>query len=368
MSLSRYVKGVVHSDEMDNPYAYGGDATTGTSLLPAWNMPPIRRKPKSGSNPYAGADAGGFGSFARGVNPPVQTVLPASLNDAIQNISERYPVRLTQDDMGRVFSDDFGSTWEALFDPVTGNTAQSVFQAAGGGEAGVLAALGLDGEDSPFDDVTSGVTSGSGGSGIDPVAYAKAINDYIAAAEAGRTDFDALRSDLTGRYAGYGENLSGIADAAVARQEASAARAAEALAAIDPQTAFQFNVDPASIGAGVAENYLRSIGASTAAVEGLRGLEQSLLNQSLAGARQFSEGQQSALDVERAARQAAVVQMAQEAKNALDAQRMAYEMGLSEAERRALEALLGRETAEQQSIADRILEAKLMAAKAGVAL
>lgn len=210
--------------------------------------------------------------------------------------------------------------------------------------------------------------SKGGGGGIDPVAYAKAINDYIAAVEAGRTDFDALRSDLTGRYAGYGENLSGIADAAVARQEASAARAAEALAAIDPQTAFQFNVDPASIGAGAAENYLRSIGASTAGVEGLRGLEQSLLSQSLAGARQFSEGQQSALDVERAARQAAVVQMAQEARNALDAQRMAYELGLSEAERRALEALLGRQTTESQSVADRILEARLAAAEAGVTL
>ena len=366
MSLSRYVKGIVHSDEMDNPYAYGGDATTGTSLLPAWNMPPIRRKPKSGSNPYAAADAGGFGSISRGVKPAVQ---PTSFNDAIQNISEQYPSQLTQDDINQVLSRDFGSAWEALFDPVTGNTAQSVFQAAGGGEDGLLAALGLTKEDSPSgssDDFSGG--GGGGGGGIDPVAYAKAINDYIALVDAGRTDFDTLQSDLTGRFAGYGENLSGIADAAVARQEASAARAAEALAAIDPQTAFQFNVDPASMGSGAALGYLESIGASTAAVEGLRDFEQSLLNQQLAGARQFSEGQQSALDNERAARQAAVVQMAQEAKNALDAQRMAYEMGLSDAERRALEALLGRQTAEKQSVADRILEAKLMAAKAGVAL
>jgi hypothetical protein len=140
------------------------------------------------------------------------------------------------------------------------------------------------------------------------------------------------------------------------------------LAAIDPQAAFQFNVDPATIGGGAAENYLRSIGASTAGVEGLRGFEQSLLNQALTGAQQFSAAQQSALDNERAARQAAVVQMGQEARNALDAQRMAYNMGLSESERVALEALLNRQSAEEQSIAERILNARLMAAEAGVAL
>ena len=162
--------------------------------------------------------------------------------------------------------------------------------------------------------------------------------------------------------------LASIADAASARQQAAADRAATALAAIDPQAAFQFNVEPTTIGGGAAENYLRSIGASTAGVEGLRGFEQSLLNQQLAGARQFSDAQQSALDIERAARQAAVPQMLLESENALNAQRMGAEMGLSESERAALEALLGRQSSEGQSLAERILNARLMAAQAGVPL
>lgn len=216
---------------------------------------------------------------------------------------------------------------------------------------------------------SKGGGGGGGGAGmLDPVAFANAINDYIASVDAGRTDFDTLQADLAGRFAGYGENIASAADAATARQEASAARAAEALAAIDPQAAFQFNVDPATMGSGAALGYLESIGASTAGVEGLRDFEQSLLNQKLAGAREFSEAQQSALDIERAARQAAVPQILQETQGALEANRLAATLGLSEEERRALEALLTRKSAEEQSIADRILEARLAAAEAGVTL
>ena len=100
----------------------------------------------------------------------------------------------------------------------------------------------------------------------------------------------------------------------------------------------------------------------------MREFEQSLLNQSLSGAQQFSAAQQSALDNMRAARQAAVPQMLLEAQGALEANRLAATLGLSEEERRALEALLGRQSAEEQSIADRILEARLAAAEAGVTL
>jgi hypothetical protein len=209
---------------------------------------------------------------------------------------------------------------------------------------------------------------GGGGGGLDPVAFAKAINDYIASVDAGRTDFDTLEADLTGRFAGYGENIASASDAAIARQDASAARAAEALAAIDPQAAFQFNVDPASMGSGAALGYLESIGASTAGVEGLRDFEQSLLNQALTSAQQFSAAQQSALDIERAARQAAVPQILQESQGVLEANRLAATLGLSEEQRRALEALLLRESGEEQSIANNILNARLMAAEAGVTL
>tara|TARA_S200002703_G_scaffold159326_2_gene172397 strand:+ start:5611 stop:6681 length:1071 start_codon:yes stop_codon:yes gene_type:complete len=328
-------------------------------------------------NVYANADAGSLLNIpSRSYDNGPQVSRPMSLNDAIQNISNQYrPASLTKDDVTGIldpkFTDPEYNMWAALFDPTTGNTLQSKFQAAGGGDAGLMAALGLSEEEIyPYaSDVTSGVTSGGGGGGgVDPVAYAKAINDYIASLEGAGTDFDTLQTDLADRYAGYGQNLAGIADAATARQEASAARAAEALAAIDPQAAFQFNVDPASMGSGAALGYLESIGASTAGVEGLKGFEQSLLNQSLDSARQFSEAQQSALDIERAARQAAVPQILQETQGALEANRLAATLGLSEEERRALEAMLTRKSAEQQSIAEKILNARLAAAEAGVTL
>ena len=330
-------------------------------------------KPSRPSFPAA-ADAGSldttgrFSYDASGVSPSYDG---RGFAGALQDLSAQYPTRVTQDDINQIMARDFAGTWDALYDPVTGNTAQARYVAAGGGDAGLIAALGLGEEDLPSSSVTSGVTSGVGGGGggaVDPVAFAQAINDYIASVDAGRTDFDTLQADLTGRFAGYGENVASAVDAAAARQEASAARAAEALAAIDPQAAFQFNVDPATMGSGAALGYLESIGASTAGVEGLRDFEQSLLNQRLAGARQFSEAQQSALDIERAARQAAVPQILQETQGALEANRLAATLGLSEEERRALEALLTRQSAEQQSIADRILNARLMAAEAGVTL
>jgi hypothetical protein len=327
------------------------------------------------SNPYGFADVGSLDTIVRqpARNPTNRPSYDGKgFAGAIQDISAQYPSRLTQADINKVMSGDFGGNWDALYDSVTGNTAQARFQAAGGGIAGRMAALGLTEEDiRSFADVPNVVdTTGAGGGAgaVDPVAYAKAINDYIASVDAGRTDFDTLEADLTGRFAGYGENIASASDAAIARQDASAARAAEALAAIDPQAAFQFNVDPASMGSGAALGYLESIGASTAGVEGLRDFEQSLLNQALTSAQQFSAAQQSALDIERAARQAAVPQILQESQGVLEANRLAATLGLSEEQRRALEALLLRESGEEQSIANNILNARLMAAEAGVTL
>ncbi len=301
-------------------------------------------------NPYAAADAGSLTNIYR---QPARRPVPLSTPSGVplrQLIEPSYTQKFNlAETAARVGQDNSFSDW------YLGNLPGGKYTPEGQPET-----YG-DPSQQPF-------PSGGGGGGVDPVAYAKAINDYIASVEAGRTDFDALQADLTGRFAGYGENITGAVGSATGRMDASAARAAEALAAIDPQTAFQFNVDPASMGSGAALGYLESIGASTAGVEGLRDFEQSLLNQSLAGAQQFSAAQQSALDNMRAARQAAVPQMLLEAQGALEANRLAATLGLSEEERRALEALLGRQSAEQQSIADRILEARLAAAEAGVTL
>lgn len=207
-----------------------------------------------------------------------------------------------------------------------------------------------------------------GGSGGGNASLQSAFRDYIAGIGAGTTDFGAAREELLKRFGGYRKQLEDLVAGAGARQEASAARAAEALRNIDPQAAFQFNVSPATIGAGSASDYLKAIGASTAGVEGLRGFEQSLLNQMMGGAQQYSAAQQQALDTERAARQAAVPQMLQDAQSRLTANQLGAQLGLSESERFALEDLLGRQSSEQQSIADRILEARLAAAEAGVTL
>lgn len=212
----------------------------------------------------------------------------------------------------------------------------------------------------------SGGSGGSGGGGN--AALAQSFRDYIAGIESGRTDWGSAQDELTKRFAQYQQQLADVAASAGQRQEASAARAAEALAAIDPQAAFQYNVTPMTIGAGAAADYLRSIGASTGDVDAVRQFEQTMLNQMLGGAQQYSQATQRALDIERAARQAAVPQMLQEAQGALEAQRLAASLGLSEQERRSLEAMLMERSSEEQSIADRILEARLQAAKAGVTL
>lgn len=236
------------------------------------------------NNPYAAADQGSLENISRRpqTNSPSASM---SLNQAIQNISNQYrPAGLNRDEVLRPeFVDPNYNTFLALYDPVTGNTLQSRFQAAGGGQAGLDAAFG----------VTPTVTP---------------TPEEQAAAEA---------AAQAARMMAQREYLGGLRDTAISDIDASAARASQALSSIDPQAAFQFNVQPASVGIGAAENYLRSIGASTEEVEALRGLNQVLLDQSLAGATEFSDAQQSALDIERKAREAAVEQLRQEAVNAV---------------------------------------------------
>jgi hypothetical protein len=214
---------------------------------------------------------------------------------------------------------------------------------------------------------TMPVSYGGGGGGGN-AALSQAFRDYVAGIQSGATDWSSAQDELTKRFAKYQQQLADVAASAGQRQEASAARAAEALAAIDPQAAFQYNVTPMSIGAGAGADYLRRIGASTGDVDAVRQFEQTMLNQMMGGAQQYSQATQRALDIERAARQAAVPQMLQEAQGALSSQQMAAQLSLSEAERRGLEDLLMRRSGEEQSIADRILEARLAAAEAGVTL
>lgn len=303
-------------------------------------------KPKPAGNAYASADAGSLDTIIRAPKP-----------------APSYDESWAAADAGSLTNYKPWRNWTEIAGTKI-NLDQTPEQIAAAIQAAFSTGFGSAGG------YGTGGTGGTGGSGstLDKEAYAKAINEYLAAAEAGRTDWASMQADIASRYGGYNQRLADIAASANARQEASAARAAEALAAIDPQAAFQYNVTPATIGAGSGADYLRSIGASTGDVDAVRQFEQSLLNQAMGGAQQYSEATQRALDIERAARQASVPQMLQEAQAAASAQQMAYQLGLSESERKALEAVLSGKSAEEQSIAEKILNARLAAAEMGVTL
>lgn len=329
------------------------------------------------SDPYTFADAGAY------------TPKPSSLQDAISNISAKYTMpnvpsgyvsALTKSEPTVSFADaiaavNAGAKYQppalskenlaTVFDPYF--VENYYYNQSQDSES--IQDL-LDAYADQLNSVLSGVGGGSGSatSSVDKEAYAKALNQYIESLQSSGTDYEGLQTGLTERYAGYNQRLADMVAAATARQEAATARAQQGMSSIDPQAAFQFNVSPATIGAGSASDYLKAIGASTAGVEGLRGFEQSLLNQALSGAQQYSAASQQALDTERAAREAAAIQIAQEAANALSGKQLAYGTGLAEAERSALESLLASKESERQAIANAVLKARLSAAEAGVTL
>ena len=124
----------------------------------------------------------------------------------------------------------------------------------------------------------------------------------------------------------YRRYLDGLRDTALGNVGASGDRLRTALSSIDPQTAFEFNVAPAAIGAGAAEQYLRAIGASTGDSEAVRNFEQQLLGQLVGGAEQFTEAANQALENERAARLAAAELMMADAEQAIEQQVLAARM------------------------------------------
>lgn len=340
-----------------------GVTTTVTPTVAPTVTPNVVRSPNWSD--YVGTDAFGALSTGRAANTvgTVGGTTPSQVSDfasAIGNLGAGFSLG----DVDTSGLDKFTGEEEMQFISSLNSTESKAYWGAGGGENGFLAVAQLRGDLTPSGQPVSTGTGGGGAGG----AIGRALRDYISGVGASRTDYGALREGVSGRYADLQNRLAEYVAQADARQQASAARAAEALAAIDPQAAFQYDATPMDIGAGSGANYLRSIGASTADVEAVRRFEQDMLNRAMRSAQQFSEGQQRALDVERAARQAAVTQMLQEAQAATTAQQLAYQLGLTEAERVALENLFKEETAEGQSVADKILQARLAAAEAGVML
>lgn len=178
-------------------------------------------------------------------------------------------------------------------------------------------------------------------------------------------------------FAGYGTQLGEMGTAATGRIDAATLQAMERLAAIDPEAAFQWNVQAGGVPQASSAGYLEAIGASPAEVEAARMLGQQLITQQLGQAEQYAAGSQAALDRERASRLAASGLLSQQAMNQLAAAQAAYGAQLSAGELARIQALQQaglaasqelsqQQLMEEQTIRNAILQARLDAAAAGV--
>lgn len=265
----------------------------------------------------------------RGLSRPAPRQIAPSLGDvdAFQQALERqYGGRSTPSTSGlggamsSLFSGGQGSTqynrlyepWLERFDTARENIAMNNAIAAGlaGGAGGA-----------------GGAGSGGGGVAAGP-DYSGAIN--------------LLRDRLAGVSAQYDPMRAALASAAAASRQTiddASAQALARLAQIDPEAAFQFAVQQTQTPAAAGMNYLQAIGASGADVDAVRALNEALLAQQLGASQQYSSGMTSALEAERAARQAASVLMQQEGLRNLEAVRLAEAQRIANAEAAARKAI-----------------------------
>jgi hypothetical protein len=181
-------------------------------------------------------------------------------------------------------------------------------------------------------------------------------------------------------FAGYGTQLADMGTAAQGRIDAATLQAMERLAAIDPEAgSFQWNVQAGGVPTASSVDYLQAIGASPREVEAAQMLGQQLIAQQLGQAQQFAAGTQAGLERERAARQAASGLLSQQATGRLASQQAAYGAQLSAGELARVQALQQAGLSESQAlrlaqqqeeerIRNAILQARLDAAAAGVAV
>lgn len=266
----------------------------------------------------------------RGMSRPVPRQIAPSLGDvdAFQQALERqYGGQTTPSTSGlggamsSLFSGGKGSTqYNRLYEPwferfetarenIAANNAIAAGLAGGAGGAG-------------------GAGDGGGGDAAAGPDYSGAIN--------------LLRDRLTGVSSQYDPMRAALAAAASASRSTiddASAQALARLAQIDPEAAFQFAVQQTQTPAAAGMNYLQAIGASGADVDAVRMLNEALLGQQLAASQQYSSGMTSALDAERAARQAASVLMQQEGLRNLEAVRLAEAQRIANAEAAARKAI-----------------------------
>jgi hypothetical protein len=207
--------------------------------------------------------------------------------------------------------------------------------------------------------------TGTGGSSVN-AEYATALRDYIAGIQGSGLDYGKLIEEAQARYGGYGDTLTTDVAAATAKQQAAAQQARQALLGLMPTTVS--NVTPANLGAGTATGYLQNIGASTRDVDAVRAMEQQMLNQSLASTQAYTQRLAAVDEANRMAQQAAVETILQEASSGLATNEQAQRRQYAEALAAEVERLRAAEQAQQNNLANMLLEARLMAAQSGVAV
>ena len=358
-SLSRGVRkkfnpNIVYSDESDNPYTTGS-VSTGNNMLPPSSSftftPPRNRVANYGTADYGMADMGGFGALETDTRREPTPYDIADLGSIATPTLDNFVIPIYP--FATVFGEDVGKEMgyidERMWDKMTPEERDQWRTMTFNNYM-----------NRPQDDPPS--TTGDGGN----AAMAAALRDYISGIENSRTDFQSLIDDVNARYSGYGDDLTVDVAAALAKQEAAAEQARSVLDGLTPSTVS--SITPADIGMGAATDYLRSIGASTADVEALKAMEDQLLASSLAGAQSYSQRVADVEQANRMAQQAAIETILQEASSDLATAEADRRMQFSEALAAEIERLTGAVTKEEEELAQRLLEARLMAAQAGVVL
>ena len=208
----------------------------------------------------------------------------------------------------------------------------------------------------PLPDVAD-VPSGGGGGGpsrqdLIDAAFANLSSPDVYSGEA---DLQALAD----YYGGARGRLQDVYGAATGRIGATTAETLAALAALDPQAAFVYDVGAPTI-PGVNVDYLRALGASADPVSAEADFARELLGYQLAASQQASAGMQASLDRERQARLAASRLMQQEGLRLTEQARAQALADL--AARQAQEEAIIRERvrAAQQAEADRQQELEML--------
>ena len=171
----------------------------------------------------------------------------------------------------------------------------------------------------------------------------------------GEADMQALAD----YYGGARSRLDDVYGGAVGRIDATTAETLAALAELDPQAAFVYDVGAPTI-PGVNVDYLRALGASADPVSAEAEFARELLGYQLAASQQASAGMQASLDRERQARLAASRLMQQEGLR-LAEQARAQALAQIASQQAAEEAIIReRVRAAQQAEQDRQQELELL--------